>query len=177
MPSNHLILCRPLLLPPSIFPRIRVFSNESVLPIRWPKYRSILLLRCLLIVSGLLWLGWACFSLTLHIQLSLLCCLLHPLYIIQNIVSITHYSVQFSSVTQSCPTLGDATNYSMSGLPVHHELPEFTQTHLRQVGDAIQPSHPLSYPSPPAPNPSQHQSLFQWVNSSHEVAKVLEFQL
>ena len=134
MPSNHLILCRPLLLPPSIFPRIRVFSNESGLPIRWSKYRSILLLRCLLIVSGLLWLGWVCFSLTLHIQLSLLCCLLHPLYIIQNIVSITHHSVQFSSVTQSCPTLGDATNYSMSGLPVHHELPEFTQTHLRQVG-------------------------------------------
>ena len=63
------------------------------------------------------------------------------------------------------------------GLPVHHQLPEFTQTHVHQVGDAIQPSHPLFSPSPPAPNPSQHQSLFQWVNSSHEVAKVLEFQL
>ena len=63
------------------------------------------------------------------------------------------------------------------GLPVHHQLPEFTQTHVHWVGDAIQPSHPLSSPSPPAPNPSQHQSLFQWVNSSHEVAKVLEFQL
>ena len=60
---------------------------------------------------------------------------------------------------------------------VHHQLPEFTQTHIYRVGDAIQPSHPLSSPSPPAPNPSQHQGLFQWVNSSHEVAKVLEFQL
>ena len=65
---------------------------------------------------------------------------------------------------------------SMPGLPVHHQLPEFTQTHVHWVGDAIQPSHPLSSPSPPAPNPSQHQSLYQWVNSSHEVAKVLEFQ-
>ena len=60
---------------------------------------------------------------------------------------------------------------------IHHQLPEFTQTHVHWVSDAIQPSHPLSSPSPPAPNPSQHQSLFQWVNSSHEVAKVLEFQL
>ena len=63
------------------------------------------------------------------------------------------------------------------GLPVHHQLPEFTYTHAHRVGNAIQPSHPLSHPSPPAPNPSQHQSLFQWVNSSHEVAKVLKFQL
>ena len=85
-------------------------------------------------------------------------------------------SVQFSSVTQSCPTLCDPMNRSMPGLPVHHQLLEFTQTHVHRVGDAIQPSHPLSSPSP-APNPSQHQSLFQWVNSSHEVAKVLEFQL
>ena len=84
-------------------------------------------------------------------------------------------SVQFSSVAQSCPTLCDPVNRSMPGLPVHHQLPEFTQTHVHRVSDAIQPSHPLSSPSPPAPNPSQHQSLFQWVNSSHEVAKVLEF--
>ena len=68
-------------------------------------------------------------------------------------------------------------NHNTSGLPVHHQLPEFTQTHVHRVGDAIQPSHPLSSPSPPASSPSQHQSLFQWVNSSHEVAKVLEFQL
>ena len=87
------------------------------------------------------------------------------------------YSVQFSSVTQSCPTLCHPMNCSMPGLPVHHQLLEFTQTHVHRVADVIQPSHPLSSPSSPAPNPSQHQSLFQWVNSSHEVAKVLEFQL
>ena len=86
-------------------------------------------------------------------------------------------SVQFSSVAQSCPTLCDPMNHSTPGLPVHHQLPEFTQTHVHRVGDAIQPSRPLSFPSPPALNPSQHQSLFQQVNSSHEVAKVLEFQL
>ena len=83
----------------------------------------------------------------------------------------------FSSVAQSCPTLCDPMNRSMPGLSVHHKLPEFTQTHVHWVSDAIQPSHPLSSPSPPAPNPSQHQGLFQWVNSSCEVAKVLEFQL
>ena len=82
-----------------------------------------------------------------------------------------------SSVTQSCPTLCDPMNCSTPGLPVHYQLPEFTQTCVHWVGDAIQPSHPLSSPSPPAPDPSQHQGLFQWVNSSHEVAKVLEFQL
>ena len=86
-------------------------------------------------------------------------------------------SVQFSSVAQSCPTPCDSMNRSMTGLPVHHQLLEFTQTHVHRVSDAIQPSHPLSSPSPPARNPSQHQSLFQWVNSSHEVAKVLELQL
>ena len=86
-------------------------------------------------------------------------------------------SVQFSSVFQSCSTLCNPMNRSTPGLPVHHQLPEFTQTHAHQVGDAIQPSHPLSSPSPPAPNPSQHQGLFQRVNSLHEVAKVLEFQL
>ena len=70
---------------------------------------------------------------------------------------------QFSSVTQLCPTLYDPMNCSTTGLPAHRHLPEFTQTHVHQVSDAIQPSHPLSSPSPPAPNPSQHQSLFQWV--------------
>ena len=70
-------------------------------------------------------------------------------------------SVQFSSVAQSCPTLCDPTNRSTPGLPVHHHLPEFTQTHVHRVHDAIQPSHPRSSPSPPSPNPSQHQSLFQ----------------
>ena len=70
-------------------------------------------------------------------------------------------SVQFSSVAQSCLTLCDPMNRSTPGLPVHHHLLEFTQTHIHRVSDAIQPSHPLSSPSPPAPNPSQHQSLFQ----------------
>ena len=86
-------------------------------------------------------------------------------------------SDQIRSVAQSCPNLCDPMNLSMPGLPVHHQLLEFNQTHIHWVSDAIQPSHPLSSPSPPAPNPSQHQSLFQWVNSLHEVAKVLEFQL
>ena len=86
-------------------------------------------------------------------------------------------SVQLSSVAQLCPTICDPMNCTAPGLPVHHQLLEFTQTHVHRVSDAIQPSHPLSSPSPPAPNPSQHQSLFQRVNSSHEVAKVLEFQL
>ena len=97
-----------------------------------------------------------------------------PLY---NWVALCPGSVQFSSVAQSCPTLCDPMNCSTPGLPVHHQLPEFTQTLVHWVGDAIQQSHPLSSPSPPAPNPSQHQSLFQWFNSSHEMAKVLEFQL
>ena len=74
-------------------------------------------------------------------------------------------SVQFSSVAQSCSTLCNPMNSNTPGLPVHHQLPEYTQTHVHRVSDAIQPSHPLSSPSP-APNPSQHQSLLQWVNSS-----------
>ena len=84
----------------------------------------------------------------------------------QHFVNKSVSSVQFSSVTQSCPTLGDPMNCSTPGLPVHHQLPEFTQTHMHGVGDAIQPSHPLSSPSPPAPNPSQHQGLFQCIPNS-----------
>ena len=83
---------------------------------------------------------------------------------------------QFSSVIQSCPTLCDPMNHSTPGLPVHHQLLESTQTHVHQVSDAIQPSHPLSSPSP-ALNHSQHQGLFKWVSSSHQVAKGLKFQL
>ena len=86
-------------------------------------------------------------------------------------------SVQFSLVAQSCLTLCVPMNCSTPGRPVHYQLPEFTQTHILRVGDAIQASHPVSFPSPPAPSPSQHQSLFQWISSSHEVAKVLKFQL
>ena len=80
------------------------------------------------------------------------------------------------SITKSCLAICDPMDSSTPGLPVYHQFPEFTQTHVHQVGDDIQPFHPLSSPSPPAPNPSQHQGLFQWVNSLHEVAKVLEFQ-
>ena len=84
----------------------------------------------------------------------------------------------FSSVAQSCPTLCDPMTRSTPGLPVHQQLPEFTQTHVHRVSDAIQPSHPLSSsPSPPTFSLSQHQGLFQWVSSSHQVAKVLKFQL
>ena len=85
-------------------------------------------------------------------------------------------AVQFSSVAQSCPPLCDPMDCSTPGLPVHHQLPEFTQTHVHWVSDAIQPSHPLLSPSSPAFNLSQHQGLFKWVSSSHQAAKVLEFQ-
>ena len=83
----------------------------------------------------------------------------------------------FSSVAQSCLTLCDPMDCSTPGLPVHHQLPQPTQTHVHWVGDAIQPSHPLLYPSPPAFSLSQHQGLFKWVSSSHQVVKVSEFQL
>jgi len=85
--------------------------------------------------------------------------------------------VQFSSVTQSRLTLGNPMNRSMPGLPVHHQLPESTQTHVSWISDAIQPSHPLLSTFTPVLNLSQHQGLFKWVSSSHQVAKVLEFQL
>ena len=84
-------------------------------------------------------------------------------------------SVQLSSVAQSCPTLCDPMNRSTPGLPVHHQLPELLKLNVHRVGDAIQPSHPLSCPSPPAPNPSQHQGLFQWVNSSMRWPKYWSF--
>ena len=86
-------------------------------------------------------------------------------------------SVQFSSVTQSCLTPCDPTDCSTAGFPVHHQLLEAAQTHVHWVGDAIQPSHPLSSPFPPAFNLAQHQGLFQWVSSSYQVAKILELQL
>ena len=86
-------------------------------------------------------------------------------------------TAQFSSVTQSCPILCNTVECSMSAFPVHHQLLELAQTHVHWVSDTIQPTHPLLSPSPPALNLSQHQGLFQWVRSSHQVAKVLEFQL
>ena len=85
--------------------------------------------------------------------------------------------VQISSVSQSCQTLCDPMDCSMPGFPVQHQLLELAQTHVHRVSDAIHPFHPLSSPSPPAFNLSQHQGLFQGVNYSHQVAKVLEFQL
>ena len=86
-----------------------------------------------------------------------------------------HCTFSVRSVAQSCPTLCDPMNCSKPGLPIQNQLPEITQTHVHWVGDAIQPSHPLSSPSPPTFNLSQHQGLFKWVNSSHQMAQVLEF--
>ena len=86
-------------------------------------------------------------------------------------------SVQFSSAAQSCLILCSPMHCSTSGFPVHHQLLEFVQTHIHQVGDAIQPSQPLTSPSPSAFNLSQHQGIFKWVSSLHQVAKVLELQL
>ena len=91
--------------------------------------------------------------------------------------SISLGSVKFSSVAQSCLTVCNPMDCSTLGLPVHHQLLELAQTHVHRVGDAIQPSHPLSTPSPPAFNRSQQQGLVRGVSSSHQVAKVLEFQL
>ena len=91
-------------------------------------------------------------------------------------ISLLYLSNQFSSVTRLCPTLCDPIDCSTPGLPVYHQLPEFTQIHVHWVGDVIQPSHPLSSPSPTF-NLSQHQGIFKWVSSFHQVAKVLEFQL
>ena len=90
--------------------------------------------------------------------------------------SCTDFIVQFSSVAQLCLTLWDPMDCSTPDLPVHHQLPELTQTHVHPVGDSIQLSHPLSSPFPPAFNLSQHQDLFQWIGSLHQVAKVLELQ-
>ena len=86
-------------------------------------------------------------------------------------------SVQFSSVAQSCQTLCNLMDCSTPGFPVHHQLPEFTQAHLHWVGDAIQPYHPLSSPSPPPLNLSQDQGLFKWVSPLHQVAKILDHEL
>ena len=97
------------------------------------------------------------------------------IYILRRIIFELNWvdaSVQFSSVAQSCLTLCDPMNRSTPSLPVYHQLPEFTQTRFHRVSDAIQPSHPPSSPSPPAPNPSQHQSLFQWMHSSVEKIRI-----
>ena len=156
MPSSHLILCRPLLLLPPICPSIRVFSNESILHIRWPKYWSFRFsISPSNEYSGLISFRMDWWDLQ-AVQGTLKSLLQHHI----SKASILD-SVQLTSVAQSCLTLCNPMNCSTPGLPVHHQLPEFTQTQVQQVSDAIQPSHPLSSPSPPAPNLSQHQSLFQ----------------
>ena len=94
--------------------------------------------------------------------------------LLRRLIQVSH-TVQFSSVTQLCPTLFNPMDCSMPGFPVLHKRP--AQTHVHRVSDAIQPSHPLSSPSSPTFNPSQHQGLFKWISSSHQEAKVLEFQL
>ena len=112
----------------------------------------------------------------IHLHESTLFKILFPCRLLQDTESSSLcYTAQFSSVTQSCPTLCNPMDCSMPGLPVHHQIPELAQTHVHRVDDAIQPSHPLSSPS--AFNLSQNQDLFQGVSSSHQMAKVLEFQL
>ena len=217
MPSNHLILCCSLLLLPSIFPSIRVFSIESVLHIRWPNYWSFSfrispsneysgLISFRIVWLDLLKVQGTLKSLLQHhsSKASILWCstflIVHshihtwllekPQFSLDRPLSQSNVSAFFffltsllfntlfnniketrtygiaqetrpntqsvSSVAQSCSTLCNPMNSSTQGLPVHHQLPEFTRTHVHWVGDAIQPSHPLSSPSPPAPNPSQH---------------------
>ena len=159
MPSNHLILCHPLLLLPPIPPSIRVSSDESTLHITWPKYWSFSFsISPSNEYSGLISLlskGLSKVFSNTKVQKHHFFFWCSAFFIVQ----LSHPSV--SSVTQSCPTLCDTMNCNTPDLPVHYQLPEFTQTHVHRVSDAIQPSHPLSSPSPPAPNPSQHQGLFQ----------------
>ena len=139
MPSNHLILCRPLFLLPSIFPSIRVFPNESVLRIRWPKYWS--------------------FSFTIS-----------PSNKYSGLIAF-----QFSHSGVSNSLRPHKPQHARPPCP--SPTPRYTQTHVHWVSDAIQPPNPLSSFSSPACNLSQHQGLFKWVSSSHQVAKVLELQL
>ena len=175
MPFNHLILCRPLLLLPSILPSIGVFSNESFLHIRWPKYWSFSFnispsnKHPGLISFRMDWLDLLAVQGTLKSLLqyhsSKAPILWHSAFTIIYLL-LSHLWL-----------LDDPLSCSTSGFPVRHYLPEFVQTHVHWVGDAFQPSHPLSSPSPPALNLSEHQGLFKWVSSSYQVAKILEFQL
>jgi len=118
---------------------------------------------------------------TLYVSFHTKCGFRYPLrswnFIEKGVNCICQMLQSVSSVVQSCLTLCDPMDCSTPGFPVHHQLSELAQTHVHWVGDVIQPSHPLSFPSPPVFNISQHQDLFRWVSSSHQVAKVLEFQL
>ena len=166
MPSNHLIFCCPLLLLPSVCPSIKVFSNESAIHIRWPKYWSFSF--SINEYSGLILFRIDWFD-VLGLQ-GTLESLLQRLTMNFSWVN----SVQSLSRVLLFVTLWTAAHQASLSI---NQIPEFTQTHVPWVSDAIQPSHPLSSPSPPALNLSQHQGLFQWVSSSHQVAKILEFQL
>ena len=164
------------LMKPSFSELLSARTDFPDLPITQPfQWLNMLLTFLYYIPSCFKYLEWFCFpnSHTIWRKYKYLKSIAH--------LKLTHCLNQLSDqiilVAQSCPTLCNPMNRSTPGLPVHHQLLEFTQTHVHQVSDAIQPSHPLSSPSPPAPNPSQHQGLFQWINSSHEVAKVLELQL
>ena len=120
-----------------------------------------------MVTETVLWTQWLCIQVCLTTKSTVFdhaCCFKMFLHL-------------FSSVTQLCPTLWDPMDCSTPGLPIHHQLLDFNQIHVHWVSDAIQPSHPLSSPTPPAFNLSQHQGLFQWVSSLHQVAKVLEFLL
>ena len=153
MPSNHLILCHPLLLTPSILPSIRVFSNESVLCVRCPKYWSFSFSISPsnehpgLISFRMDWLDLAGHTLGNC-----------PAGVIGQSLEI--FLSVVSSVAQSCLTLCNPMDCSTPGFPVHYQLPELAQTHVHRVSDAVQTSHSLSSPSP-AFNLSQHQGLFQ----------------
>ena len=188
MPSNHLILCHPLLLLCGIFPSIRVFFNESI-RIWWPKYWSFTFSIVLpmdiqgwfpLRLTGLIWFAVqeTLKSLLQH-HSSKASILWHSAFFMVQLSQLyvstgkTIRSVQLTSHVWLC----DPVDCSMPGFPVHHQLPELVQTHVHQVSDAIQPSRPLLSPSLPIFHLSQRQGLFQWVSSSHQVAKVLEFQL
>ena len=151
MPSNHLILCYPLVLLPSVFLSIRVFLNVLALHIRWPKYWSFSISPSNE-HSGLIYFKIDWFDL-LAVQGTLK-------HLLQHHSSEASLLSQFSLVAQLCRTLSDPMDCSTPGLPVHHQLLEFTQTHVHPVHDAIQSSHPLSSPSP-AFNLFQHQGLFQ----------------
>ena len=181
MPSSHLNLCRPLLLLPPIPPSIRVFSNESTLLTRWPKYWSF---SFSIIPSkeipGLIsfrmdWLDLLAVQGTLKSRLqhhsSKASILRHSAFFIVY----TYWPVQFSFSVMSDSL--QPMDCCTPGLPVHHHLLEFSQTHVHHVSDAIQPSHPLLSPSPLTFSLAQHHCLFQWVSFSHQVATVLKFQL
>ena len=144
-------------------------SKSKIRVPAWPYSGEDFLPRCRLPTSQVSSHGESCWGSTLYLFYK-------AVISIHEVPPSSPNLVQFSSVTHSCPTLCHPMDCSTWCLPVHHQLPELTQNHVHWVSDAIQPSHPLSSLSPPTFNLSQHQGLFKWVSSSHQVAKVLEFQ-